>query len=318
MLLRHAIAAGALCALAIDARASCGSAFCIVNTDWTSQGAWSEPGLRFDLRYEYIDQDQPRHGTDRIGVGAIPMHHDEVYTKNNNWFATADWNLAPAWSVSVVLPYIDRDHLHIHNHRGEKLEERWHLRGVGDMRVMGRYQMSASQDPAKPSSTGLYFGVKLPTGEYDQANGEGEVAERSLQPGTGTTDGVLGFWWHGGAPLEGWTWWSRLQGQFAMNSKDGFKPGNQVQLDGGVRRAIGDSWAFMLQANALWKGRDSGENAEPDDSGQSAIFLSPGVSWNLSRDAQLYAFVQVPLWQKVNGVQLTADWSALAGVSWRF
>jgi hypothetical protein len=24
------------------------------------------------------------------------------------------------------------------------------------------------------------------------------------------------------------------------------------------------------------------------------------------------------LYQKVNGVQLTADWSALAGVSWRF
>jgi hypothetical protein len=74
----------------------------------------------------------------------------------------------------------------------------------------------------------------------------------------------------------------------------------------------------MLQANALYKGRDSGVNAEPDDSGQSALFLSPGVSVSLSRDAQLYAFVQVPLWQKVNGVQLTADWSALAGVSWRF
>jgi hypothetical protein len=26
---------------------------------------------------------------------------------------------------------------------------------------------------------------------------------------------------------------------------------------------------------------------------------------------------RLPLWQ-MNGVQLTADWSALAGVSWRF
>jgi hypothetical protein len=38
----------------------------------------------------------------------------------------------------------------------------------------------------------------------------------------------------------------------------------------------------------------------------------------LSRNAQAYAFVQVPIYQAVNGVQLTADWSALAGVSWRF
>jgi hypothetical protein len=32
----------------------------------------------------------------------------------------------------------------------------------------------------------------------------------------------------------------------------------------------------------------------------------------------VYTFAQVPLYQKVNGVQLTADWSAVVGVSWRF
>jgi hypothetical protein len=74
----------------------------------------------------------------------------------------------------------------------------------------------------------------------------------------------------------------------------------------------------MLQANYHVKGRDSGANAEPDDSGQRAVYLSPGVSWNVSRDAQLYAFVQAPVYQSVNGVQLTAAWSALAGVSFRF
>ena len=50
----------------------------------------------------------------------------------------------------------------------------------------------------------------------------------------------------------------------------------------------------------------------------ACLFVSPGVSWNIGREGQVYAFLQVPLWQKVNGVQLTADWSALAGVSWRF
>jgi hypothetical protein len=74
----------------------------------------------------------------------------------------------------------------------------------------------------------------------------------------------------------------------------------------------------MLQANAVFKGRDSGPNAEPDDSGQRQLFVSPGMSWNATRDMQVYAFVQLPLYQAVNGVQLTADWSALAGVSFRF
>jgi hypothetical protein len=109
-----------------------------------------------------------------------------------------------------------------------------------------------------------------------------------------------------------------MQGQWATNSRENYKPGNQFQLDGGVRRALGASWAWMLQANYLYKGRDSGSEAEPADSGQQAVFASPGISYNIARDAQLYAFVQLPLWQKVNGVQLTADWSVLAGVSWRF
>jgi hypothetical protein len=318
MLFRRALAAGALCVLALDASASCGASFCVVNTDWITQGAWTEPGLRFDLRYEYVDQDQPRSGTDRVSVGQIPGHHDEVETRNRNTIAALDWNLSPAWSLSAILPYVNRDHFHIHNHHGEKLEDRWSLRGIGDAKVISRYQAFASADPAAPRSGGFTFGVKVPTGEHDQANGQGAVAERSLQPGSGTTDLIAGAWAHGGAPLEGWTWFALAQGQWATAERDGYKPGEQVQLDGGVRWALGASAALLLQANYLYKGRDSGVEAEPADSGQQSFFVSPGVSWNLSRDAQLYAFVQVPLWQKVNGVQLTADWSALAGVSWRF
>ena len=29
-----------------------------INTDWTSQGAWTDPGARVDLHYEYIDHHQ--------------------------------------------------------------------------------------------------------------------------------------------------------------------------------------------------------------------------------------------------------------------
>ena len=42
------------------------------------------------------------------------------------------------------------------------------------------------------------------------------------------------------------------------------------------------------------------------------------MSWNLTRDTQVYAFAQFPLYQAVNGVQLTARYSFLAGVSSRF
>ncbi|HUP31283.1 MAG TPA: hypothetical protein VM122_13980 [Usitatibacter sp.] len=308
----------ALCAAAVGARASCGAAFCLVNTDWTSQGSFLDPGMRFDLRYEYIDLDQPRAGRSRVGVGQVPRHHDEVETRNNNYVASVDWNLAPQWGLTLAVPYVDRDHLHVHNHHGETIPESWSFRGLGDLRLQSRYVLtSVAADGASLSTAGLTFGVKVPTGKHDVTNSEGELAERTLQPGTGTTDLLLGAYWHGAA-LDGWSWFTRAQAVIPTTTRDGFQPGRQLQVDGGARYALGVAAGLMLQVNAHVRGRDSGANAEPEDSGQRAVFVSPGISWTLGRDAQLYAFVQVPVYQAVNGVQLTADWSALAGVSFRF
>ena len=64
--------------LPVLAEGSCGAAFCLVNTNWGAQGVWTEPGWRADLRFEYIDQDQPRTGTRDINVGEIPGHHDDI------------------------------------------------------------------------------------------------------------------------------------------------------------------------------------------------------------------------------------------------
>lgn len=317
MATRHWVGA-ALCALALDAHASCGSAFCLVNTDWSAQGAWTDEGLRGDFHYESIDQDQPRHGRDRVGVGEIARHHDEVETKNRNWVAAFDWTFAPQWGLSFSIPYVDRDHLHIHHHHGETIPETWHFRELGDVRVQARHIVFAGEDVEKPRSWGVSFGVKLPTGRHDVANGEGEVAERTLQPGSGTTDALLGVFWHGAAPLEGWSWFSRAQAVLPMNTRDEFKPGKQLQLDAGVRYAMMNNVGLMLQANFVAKGRDSGAQAEPEDSGARQLFVSPGISWNVTPNTQVYGFVQLPVYQAVNGVQLTADWSALAGVSLRF
>jgi hypothetical protein len=316
----RAILAAVLCTLAAnDAAGSCGAAFCVVNTDWSTQGVLADSGVRFDLRFETIDLDQPRHGRDRVAVGAIPAHHDEVETRNDNWIATVDWSFAPRWAATLTLPYVDREHFHIHNHRGEPLAERWSFDGLGDARLQARRVFGGdSADGMSLIAWGVTAGVKLPTGKHDVTNAEGAVAERTMQPGTGTTDALLGLFWHGAAPVAGWSWFARAQALLPMGSRDGFKPGRSLQLDAGARYAVGTSLGVMLQLNATHKDRDRGVNSEPADSGQRAAFVSPGLSWNAGRDAQLYAFVQLPLYQSVNGVQLTAAWSALAGLSMRF
>ncbi len=316
--IRYAIATAA-CVAALDAAASCGSAFCLVNTDWSAQGAWTEPGFRADLRYESIDLDQPMHGTERVAVGEIPRHHDEVETRNRNLVATLGWGFAPGWDATFAVPYVDREHFHIHNHRGEQVPEHWKFRDLGDARVMLRRSLAASLDnPESIHTAGVTFGVKLPTGKFDVANEDGEAAERTLQPGTGTTDLVAGAYWYGGAPLRSLSWFAQAAAQAALDERDGYKPGPQLHLDAGVRYEASRALSLALQVNYLAKGRDSGVNAEPDDSGQRQVFVSPGLAWNFARGAQAYAFVQLPVYRAVNGVQLVADRSYAAGVSFAF
>jgi hypothetical protein len=301
-----------------EARASCGSAFCMVNTSWNVQGVWTEPGARFDLRFEYIDQDQPRAGSDKVAVGQIPRHHDEVRTINRNWLATYDYTFDDKWGVAATLPLIDRDHSHIHNHHGQKLVEQWSFARMGDLRVVGRRQwQSESRESLSLDFFGLNFGLKLPTGDTDVRNTDGDLAERTLQPGTGTTDLLLGAYYTR-VLGSGSSWFADLLVQQPLNSHDNFEPGLRTGIDLGFRYGIGDRLTLMIQLNALYKDRDKGSDAEPDDSGGKFLFASPGVSYVLAKNLQLYGFVQLPLYQYVNGVQLTADWAAVIGISVRF
>ena len=314
LLLFVALAAGA----AGHAAASCGSAFCMVNTNWNAQGAWIEPGARLDLRYEYIDQDQPRAGSRKVGVGELPQHHDEIRTINRNWLGTLDYMFNEKWGVSATLPFVSRDHSHIHHHMGEDLLETWHFSELGDARILGRRQWRAeSVNAQRLDFFGATFGLKLPTGRTDVRNADGDVAERTLPPGSGTTDVLFGGYFRR-VFGSGSSWFGDVLVQQPLNSHDEFKPGRRVSVDLGYRRDLGERLGLMLQLNFLHRARDSGNQAEPDDSGGKFVFLSPGVSYALGKNLQVYSFLQLPLYQYVNGVQLTADWAFVGGVSVRF
>ena len=307
--------AGALPSLA---HASCGSAFCTVNSNWTSESAMTEAGSTFDLRYETINQNQPRAGKDKVAVGQIPHEHDEVSTKNRNLLATYSHTFNSEWGLSISAPIVDRDHLHLHNDDEGTSPERWKFTELGDVRVLGRYQLPLAGDPLKASTTGIIFGLKLPTGKTNITNADGELAERSLQPGSGTTDAIIGAYFHQKIPQWEASWFAQTQYQHALKSHDDFKPGDQWSVDVGYRHGITDQLGALVQLNFLVKRRDSGAQAEPEDSGGRYVSLSPGLSYAVSDKIQLYGFYQQPLYQHVNGVQLTANKAFVVGLSARF
>lgn len=316
MKLRY-IAAAIAAFSAAPAFAHCGGAFCAMNTNWDVQGLWEKPGVRLDLRGEFIDLDQLRHGSDKTKAAGIVDTHDETRTINRNFTGTLDWSINPQWGLTLRVPLVNRTHNHIHNADdglgGVDAEpESWNFTELGDIQAVARYSF---YDDGKATS-GVRFGLKLPTGSQSEKNSAGEKAERSLQPGNGSTDGILGLYYN--RRMGDITWFAQGTWQSTIHEHDRFRPGHQLGLDVGLNYHASENWHLMLQLNAQHKGHDSGANAEPDDSGGTHVYLSPGISYRATKDTQIYGFLQQPIQQHVRGTQLTADWAAALGVSMQF
>lgn len=297
--------------------AHCGGAFCAVNTNWDVQGVWDKPGVRLDLRAEFIDLDQLRRGSDKTKPGGVAGTHDETRTINRNYVVTLDWGITPQWGLTLSAPVVSRSHNHVHNEDDglggvDPMPESWKFSELGDIQAIARYAFYQSMK----GEAGVRFGLKLPTGSIHEKNSDGEEAERSLQPGTGSTDALLGVYYHGRFSGAGWF----VQGlwQQTVHERDDFRPGRKLSADIGLNYAFTPDWSLLLQLNAQHKSRDSGANAEADDSGGDYVFLSPGISYRVNKTVQLYGFLQQPLYQHVNGTQLSADWSAAVGMSMQF
>lgn len=310
------ILAAALAALLPSlAMASCGASFCAVNSNWTAESALAEARHAVDVRYEYMNQDQPMADSRKLYVGQVRGHHDEVSTRNRNAVFTYSHNLGHGLGLSVTAAASAREHRHIHNHHGAQIHDEWDFTELSDVRVLGRYQLLSVANPLKPASGGVTVGFKLPTGKFDVANERGDKAERSLQSGTGTTDLIVGGYYHQRLTEHGASWFAQAQYQHALNMRENYKPGPQLGLDLGVRKALAGKLGLLGQLNYVVKGADSGSEAEPHSSGGRFLYASPGLGYALSSTVQLYAFYQVPLYRHVKGVQLTANKALVVGLS---
>jgi hypothetical protein len=303
-----------VCACANPAVASCGSAACLVNTQWQIHGIQTEAGgTLFQVQYDYIRQTQLLSGSHRTSVAPEDADALEQRTVSQTLIASLDYTFDSNWGITATLPVVKRNHDHLADPYGDATPESWDYTRLGDARIVGRYRFVAGDG----YGVGTQFGVVLPTGPHDVSNAAGVLAERSLQAGTGATSGVLGLYANR-ATQDGAVWFAQLQFQAAMATTGDFRPGNQVLFTAGASWPVGESVAVMGQLNGLWRGRDSGTNAEPADSGGRSLFASPGLSYTVSPEVQLYAFAQLPLYRYVNGTQLGVNWAAVGGVTFRF
>ena len=303
--------------LSVRNACACSACGCTLSSDWASQGVAASRGWRFDARYDFFEQDQLREGTDSVARKQFDFPNErevQKYTINRNATFSVDYSPGKDWAVNVSLPWFDRSHATIA--AGDTEVSASHDRGIGDLRVVGRYSGFGAQ-----RSTGALFGLKLPTGNtndaFESGPQRGQIVDRGLQLGTGTTDLVAGIY-HFDALAPDWGYFAQALVQHALDSHAGFRPGDGLNLNLGLRYTASAMFVPQLQLNVRAERREQGVNADVENSGATLGYISPGITWNPTRRLALLAFVQVPIYQRVNGLQLEATRFASIGLHYHF
>lgn len=209
-----------------------------------------------------------------------------------------------SWGIQAELPYWDRTFKTDTNDGSPPaniVSTQWF--DIGDIRVKGIYT-GFSED----LSTGITFGVKLPTGDFTF---NPAIVDRDSQIGTGSTDILLGGFQRGQLTDDNsWSWFAQIQLDQPVLTQQDYRPGTEIDAAVGAHYngwSIGKATVTPLaQVIVSERTRDSGAaSAAPVASGYQRLLLSPGVEVNLD-PVTFYADVEVPVYAHVTGDQLVA------------
>ncbi|TMQ56141.1 MAG: hypothetical protein E6K74_00905 [Candidatus Eisenbacteria bacterium] len=267
------------------ARASCGSEHCPIDLGMP----WERSVLTFDLSQQYIDQDQPRVGTRDAAVGALPSHEDEVRTVNRITTARAVYQPNEKWTITGSLPFVNRYHEHFHNEPGNPPElMRWSYRGVGDLEA--QVSRSFAHGEEKTTRYHVEAGFKAPTGVRHVEEFNGEEPEPPARPSTGAWGAIAG-----------------VGARWSLTTK----------MPGGDYYPVSRSLELLLSGDFRVRAKDDPGNtdADPGHTGGTWVFASPGIRVNAKGKTAFYGVVQLPVYQRVNGINLVSDFNLYLGVS---
>ena len=247
-----------------------------------------------DLRYDYINQDARNDGA-----------HAHFTAVHRNILATIETQLL-GQTVSISVPRIDRS--------TETSTAQGKVVGLGDITIATRavwegYTVSA--------------GIKLPTGKDDLVM---LVPRRYLQPGTGSTDLLLGIRKDFGLATDNLTQFLQIQGQGSVIADEYFRPGTQLSLTAGLRYKLSESLAVSLQGTLLRQYRDKNIQrtvdatyAEDLESAGLQQILAAGLTYKFTPASSVYLFYSEAVKTTnyatkstgalVNPVHATAIWS---------
>jgi hypothetical protein len=217
---------------------------------------------------------------------------------------------------------------------------RMHMVGIDPMDMMdeetestsglGDTLASASLRLARGEHVGAHvtLGVWAPTGKSGIKNGDGMFVEYCMQTGSGTWDIEPSATIKGQEGRIGWGAQATWRYRAGHRNSSGYRLGNRAMITGWLSYLLEPSVGATARAEYSHQGRIHGEYGGPHDDmmppnfpanyGGELLIGAIGLNWKpmpgMERGPQLGIELGIPLYQKVNGVQLPQKWQLSAAV----
>jgi hypothetical protein len=237
-----------------------------------------------------------------------PLDYNSGRRTTNSALLGINYGLTDRWSISALTALVRRERkiAAVDEYaRGDLLR----VRGVGDALFLLKY--TPWRRAGYPSGeAALGAGFKAPLGSSGVTS-NGIAVSEDMQPGTGSWDGIIWGTVSRGLserlPLAAFA--SLSYRRTGVNERD-YRFGDDLIFSPGLSYQPAGPLTWSVIARYRWAGRDRRAASEITNTGGRWFYLVPGVNFGLSNGLSFRLVVQVPVYRKLNGFQLTTSYSA--------
>jgi hypothetical protein len=289
--------------------------------------------VSMQFTYSFTRMDQLQQGTTAIslddaiassGYTSIPVSMDMI-----KYTLTAGYGFSPRFKGFISLPYL-RNTMDMIMSNGVGLG--WMdmtmepVSAPGDAVVMGLYRIYTDQDihPSRALTAGL--GIKTATGSSTETTSSGNYVHAHMQPGTGSWDPLVSLLFT--QMMDLFLLQADITHQFTTRNRQGYEFGDSTAVNLGATYSVVREFNVSAGLTYLHLGRASDRDGkytnmsslmdDPANTGGDSLWFSPGIQVLPINNASVDLKMQLPIWERVNGIQLVTSYRLVMGVSYRF
>lgn len=275
--------------------------------------------INTSLRYQNI------HELSNRTLSNLAADHEHAHSRSSEMLLNANmsYGITDDLNLIVNVPYrfvygLNSGH-HVHDEHdghGAEVVGSGNSIGLGDLNLLAKYRILNHSYQAA-----LIAGIKMPTGDTNEVNNEGERLSPEDQPGTGSWDPILGF--AVSYPYRKFSFDANSLYRLSTQGSQGITVGDLVNFNTAAtynfqsHKAFGQDLqaAAVFEINGIWQESSEGGHEAGDSHGGLAVFLSPGLRLGLNKDTVMNFSVGLPVIVDLNGHQPDPGVQIFTGLS---